>query len=119
MNNNENILNTLIEDVSCKIMQRFDNLEQILKTLAPKSLKTMKIIDGEMVYDNQDLCEMFNKSKRTLQRYRSQGELIYTVEKGTTYYKESDVNRFKLKMAEEFEQKKQQRDAEKTILNNH
>lgn len=113
MEKGSNNLHTLIEDVSGKIMQRFDTLEQILKTLTPKSLKTAKLINGERVYDNQDLCEMLRKSKRTLQRYRSSGDLPYTIEKGTTYYTESHIRQFQENMAAEFEAKRQQREAPK------
>ena len=31
--------------------------------------------DGERLLDNYDLCRMLNISKRTLQRYRTSGEL--------------------------------------------
>ena len=98
-------LHTLIENVTDRIMQRFDNMEEILRSISPKSIKKVKFIDGERVYDNQDLCEMFDKSKRSLQRYRSSGQLGYTMEKGMTYYKQSHVDRFRVIMAEEFEQK--------------
>ena len=32
--------------------------------------------DGERLLDNYDLCRMLNISKRTLQRYRTSGELL-------------------------------------------
>ncbi len=107
MANEEQTLSTHIESATIKILQRFDDLEKILRTLAPKSYKQVRYHNGEVAYDNQDLCEMFNKSKRSLQRYRSLGELEYCCEKGKTIYTQSQVDRFQVKMAAESERKKQ------------
>ena len=35
------------------------------------------MLDGELLFDNQDLCQLLHVSKRTLQRYRSSGELPF------------------------------------------
>jgi hypothetical protein len=51
-------------------------------------------IDGETLLDNQDLCFMFNVSKRTLQRFRSSGFLPYIRINQKLYYLESDVLQF-------------------------
>ena len=50
--------------------------------------------DGERLLDNYDLCRMLNISKRTLQRYRTSGELPYEMIYHKTFYRESDVLRF-------------------------
>ncbi len=55
-----------IERMAAQIMQRFDDVEQVLRTIAPKSMRTAVYLDGERLYDNKDLCEMFGKSKRSL-----------------------------------------------------
>ena len=52
------------------------------------------MLDGEFLLDNQDLCQLLNVSKRTLQRYRSTGELPFQTVYHKTYYKESDVHIF-------------------------
>ncbi len=91
-----------IEKVAKQMMQRLDDIEHILRTIAPKSMRTAVYLDGERLYDNQDLCEMFSKSKRSLQRYRSEGSLPYVKIKHTAHYKESHVESFKRVIAEEF-----------------
>ncbi len=98
-----------IERMSDHIMQRFDELERVLRSIAPKSMQTVVYLDGERLYDNQDLCEMFGKSKRSLQRYRSEGSLPYVMIKHSTHYKESHVESFRRALIEEFEQKKSER----------
>ena len=51
-------------------------------------------MDGERLYDNQDLCEMLRTSKRSLQRFRSEYGLRYRKISRKSYYKESDVLEF-------------------------
>ena len=54
----------------------------------------MKYLDGERMYDNQDLCEMLRTSKRSLQRFRSEYGLKSRRISRKSYYKESDVLEF-------------------------
>jgi len=44
--------------------------------------------------DNQDLCQLLNVNKRTLQRYRSRGVLKYLRIGGKTFYTTEQVNNF-------------------------
>ncbi|NDV64634.1 helix-turn-helix domain-containing protein [Bacteroides sp. 224] len=75
-----------------RIMERFDILE---KQYPPSQGKSRPLLpDGDMLLDNYDLCQMLNVSKRTLQRYRSSGELPFQMIYHKTYYKESDVMHF-------------------------
>jgi DNA-binding transcriptional MerR regulator len=73
-----------------RIMERFDMLE---RKITGKE-KVRHQINGELLFDNQDLCFMLNVSKRTLQRYRSSGLLPFKRIDQKTYYLESDVQRF-------------------------
>ena len=73
-----------------RIMERFDKLESNMK----KPEKQHKIIEGEKLLDNQDLCFMLNCSKRTLQRFRVSGLLPCKRIRQKTYYLESDVMNF-------------------------
>jgi hypothetical protein len=73
-------------------MERFDTIERLNKPDAPENRTLMP--DGEALLDNADLCRMLNVSKRTLQRYRTMGELPFTMIYHKTYYKESDVVEF-------------------------
>ncbi|MCT4646816.1 MAG: helix-turn-helix domain-containing protein [Carboxylicivirga sp.] len=73
-----------------RLMERFDNQDKMLEALN----KPQNTLDGERLFDNQDLCELLHVSKRTLQRYRSSGELPYHTIYHKTYYKESDIQAF-------------------------
>ncbi len=73
-----------------QFIKRFDRIERHLEKMAIKE----KLLDGERLLDNQDICQLLNVSKRTLQRYRSSGELPYQMIYHKTFYKESDVEAF-------------------------
>lgn len=73
-----------------RIMDRFDMQDKKLDKMS----KRQNLLDGELLLDNQDLCQLLNVSKRTLQRYRSTGELPFQTLYHKTYYKESDVHTF-------------------------
>lgn len=84
------------------LMSRLDRQENILVKLRDPTIN----IDGERLLDNQDLCQMLLVGKRTLQRYRSSGELPYNRIHNKTLYKESDVQEFIRTHFEEFEERK-------------
>lgn len=73
-----------------RIIARFDRIDRHLEKMAIKE----KLLEGERLLDNQDVCQLLNVSKRTLQRYRSSGELPYQMLYHKTFYKESDVQAF-------------------------
>ena len=73
-----------------RIMDRFDKQDKTLDKMS----KHRNMLDGELLLDNQDLCQLLHVSKRTLQRYRSTGELPFQTVYKKTYYKESDVYKF-------------------------
>ena len=73
-----------------RIMYRFDNTDKALEKLNKRD----NMLEGERLYDNQDICQLLNISKRTLQRYRSSKELPFHSIYHKTYYKESDVHTF-------------------------
>ncbi len=75
-----------------RIMERLDAIEQLYSPTAPEPRTLMP--DGEELLDNTDLCHMLNVSKRTLQRYRSLGDLPFSMIYHKTYYKKSDVVNF-------------------------
>jgi hypothetical protein len=75
-----------------RIMERFDSLEKQLEKSDER--KEMLTVDGEKLFDNQDICFMLNICKRTLQRYRTLGWLPYLRIDQKAYYKESDVKIF-------------------------
>ena len=79
------------EEYMGQLLVRFDYQDKILRTLINKQ---PKLLDGEALLDNQDLCQLLQVSKRTLQRYRSSKTLPYHRLYNKTYYKESEVNEF-------------------------
>ena len=72
-----------IERLFGRIMERLDWQEQLLEEISHRQREAqpaedpaaIKCLNGERLYDNQDLCMMLQVSKRTLQRYRSIGIL--------------------------------------------
>ncbi|GHV17911.1 excisionase [Bacteroidia bacterium] len=74
-----------------RIMERFDKLENMIDKPEDQAAPT---IDGERLYDNQDMCLLLNICKRTLQRYRSLGWLPFKRIDKKAYYTESDVKKF-------------------------
>ena len=75
-------------------MQRLNSkLDEVVNKL-DDSGEEVPLLDGEKLLDNYDVCRMLNVSKRTLQRYRSLGELPYQMIYHKTFYKESDVMKF-------------------------
>ena len=73
-----------------RIMYRFDKQDKTLDKMS----KQRNMLEGEVLFDNQDLCQLLHISKRTLQRYRSTGDLPFHKVHQKTYYKESDVHKF-------------------------
>ena len=73
-----------------RIIDRLDILDEKLEKLA----RSRSRLDGEELLDNQDVLQALKISERTLQRFRSSGELPYYTLHGKSYYKLSDLNRF-------------------------
>lgn len=84
----------MFEEWMKRLMERIDRLDSIISVLINKEAAGVKYMDGERLYDNQDLCEMLRTSKRSLQRFRSEYGLRYQKISRKTYYKESDVLEF-------------------------
>lgn len=68
------------------ILERLDELRSLMKAT--------NRLNGETIYDNQDLCVMLKLSKRSLQRLRSLGVLPYLQIGQKTFYLESDVMKY-------------------------
>lgn len=96
-----------------KVMERFDQNDRLLASLTGKQFKEIKYLDGERLLDNQDLCQLLQTSKRSVQRYRSSGTLKYQMLWHKVYYKESDVQEFLKLHFEEFGQQKEKKEVKK------
>lgn len=73
-----------------RILSRLNDVADKLED----SGEEVPLFDGEKLLDNYDVCRMLNISKRTLQRYRSSGELPFQMIYHKTFYKESEVMKF-------------------------
>ena len=72
--------------------------------------KHLNYLNGERLYDNQEVCLLLRISKRTLQRYRNNGVLKFYSIYHKTYYKESDLHEFIRNNIDENEIKRQARE---------
>lgn len=75
-------------------MQRLVEHPERIERLCAPDPNTSILPNGDRLLDNYDLCKMLNVSKRTLQRYRTSGDLPYHMLYHKTFYRESDVFEF-------------------------
>lgn len=74
-----------------KLSKKLTEIGQDLKSL----INTSDVFDeDEKILDNQDMAFLLKVSKRTLQRYRSDGKLRYFMIGHKTYYRVNDVREF-------------------------
>lgn len=81
------------EDFESWMNQLLDKINS-LDARIEKVMSRQNILNGEILLDNQDLCFQLKISKRSLQRYRSEGKLKYKQLEQKTYYLKSDVEDF-------------------------
>ncbi len=91
----DDIFIKLLEHSMQEILVRLDSIERQVASLMRRDVKEVQYHEGERLYDNQELCEILKISMRSLQRYRSDGELQSIRMKRITYYKHSEVERFR------------------------
>lgn len=72
-----------------RLMARFDELKP-----AEPDVPKRPVMDGEPLLDNQEVCQMLQISKRTLQRYRASETLPFHIVYHKTWYKESEILAF-------------------------
>jgi hypothetical protein len=98
-----------------KLSKKLSEIGQNLKSL----INTKEVFsEDETLLDNQDLAFLLKVSKRTLQRYRSDGQLPYFMIAHKTYYRTSDVREFvrshmDFQTYQEFEKKHPNNDKDK------
>ena len=69
-------------------------MQKLSKKLSEIGQDLKSLINTEKLLDNQDLAFLLKVSKRTLQRYRSDGKLPYFMIGHKTYYRVNDVRVF-------------------------
>ena len=79
------------------VTERLNRQEEMIKILVDDLKERNKegklYIRGERMYDSQELKKLLLMGERTLQRYRTSGELPYFKLHRTCYHRESDVVR--------------------------
>ncbi len=79
-----------------QVFSRLDRQEEMLSAMRgdvnEKPQGTALLEEDTM--DNQEVCMLLHVSKRTLQRYRSDGLLPYRMHRHKTYYRRADVELF-------------------------
>lgn len=84
-----NIENTADDKFDHNFRLILERLEELLKLIKAKNR-----LNGETIYDNQDLCIMLKLSKRSSQCLRSLGVLPYLQIGQKIFYLESDVMKY-------------------------
>lgn len=72
------------------LMSKIDNLENKFEEISRKATTPL----GEKWLDNQDVCLELKISKRTLQYYREESLIPYSMIKHKIFYRAKDVNAF-------------------------
>lgn len=93
-------------------MLRFWTKIEALENKIEQMLKRQNVLNGEILLDNQDLCFQLKVSKRSLQRYRSEGKLKYKQIEQKTYYYKSDVEEFLRKYMQEIDKDREENTSE-------
>jgi hypothetical protein len=70
------------------MMNRFETFTRKVEILCESKDKSL-----QRWLDNQDVCQILNISKRTLQTYRDNGTLAYAQINHKMYYKPEDVEK--------------------------
>lgn len=79
-----------------EILLRLDKIDRKIDRL----FVVKDCLDGDMLLDNQDLCNLLGVTKRTIQRYRQKNLLkYYMIDNGKAYYLKSELPEFLLKRA--------------------
>lgn len=84
------------EDCMRQVFNRLDRQQEMLASMQEDKKENPPLIEmlEDDTMDNQDVCMLLHVSKRTLQRYRSDGLLPYRMHRHKTYYRKSDVEMF-------------------------
>jgi hypothetical protein len=74
-----------------KLIERLAAIEEYIRAEKPQILPTP--VNDELWFDNEAVCAYLKVSRRTLQRYRSDGTLAYSMVGHKAYYKASEIKR--------------------------
>ena len=87
-------------------MQRQEQMIQLLvDDLKMRNHEGVLYLRGERMYCTQELIDGLGVCRRTIHRYRKDGELPYIILRNAAYYKESDVMEIIKRYANTFDRK--------------
>lgn len=84
--------------------------EMLIGSFVDLAASVERLVGEEPIHedwlDNGDVCQILNVSKRTLQSYRDQGLIPYSMLAHKVYYRKQDVEVFlsKYRVEQEYEQ---------------
>ena len=81
---------TIESDAFMQIMDKLNSLENRFQKLKHEADCPL----GERWLDNQDVIQLLNISKRTLQSYRDNKKVAYSQIGSKIYYRASDIEKF-------------------------
>ena len=84
------LLITFDSEVFKQLLSKIDDIERKYAEIARKAATPL----GEKWMDIQEVCQELKISKRTLQYYREENLIPYSVIRHKIYYKASDIQRF-------------------------
>ena len=103
----------IFESFMKTVTERLTRLEKMIQMLVDDLNERNKdgklYIRGERMYDSIELQKTLLMGKRTLQRYRTSGQLPYIKLRRTCYYRESDVVRLLEEDGKYFDQRAKDR----------
>lgn len=71
------------------LVQKIDRIYEYVQA----QRKTAKSDPSKEWIDNDEACEIFKVSKRTMQRYRSNGKITYSLRGGVIRYTRAEIDR--------------------------
>ncbi len=95
--------------VTEKLSRQEKMIQILIDDLKERNKEGKLYIRGERMYDSIELRKILLMGKRTLQRYRSSGQLPYMKLRRTCYYRESDVVRLLEEDGKYFDQRARDR----------
>lgn len=103
------IFENFIKAVTERLNRQEKMIQMLVDNLNERNKDGKLYIRGERMYDSIELQKTLLMGKRTLQRYRTSGQLPYIKLRRTCYYRESDVVRLLEEDGKYFDQRAKNR----------
>jgi len=103
------IFENFMKAVTERLSRQEKMIQMLVDDLNERNKDGKLYIRGERMYDSIELQKTLLMGKRTLQRYRTSGQLPYIKLRRTCYYRESDVVRLLEENGKYFDQRAKDR----------